>query len=217
MLGLSCVTGVCGFYCLFPRHRGYVPPPTPSLPVSTFTALLLPFTNSSAAPSPFLDTHILHSLLFRSCVLFYTLGLLFLPVTSIPLPLSSISSLYTSFCTPVWHEMPGGPFCAFSPWSVAGNPLWCQKGIDLGENVISKEQRVCQVFRIWATSSHEKFIKIWLLLNDRISVIFNWNIQFAQNEVLHLSCCVSCQIFFLLCNSRWTAPSAIFWHDSSLT
>lgn len=35
MLGLSCVTRVHSFYCLFPRHRGDVPPsPSPSFPPS---------------------------------------------------------------------------------------------------------------------------------------------------------------------------------------
>lgn len=47
-----------------------------------------------------------------------------------------------------------------------------------------------------AAAIHEKFIKIWLLLKDRSAVIVNWNVQFAQNEVLHLSSCISCQIFF---------------------
>lgn len=78
MLGLSCVTGVRRFYCLFPRRRGYVSPsPSPSLPPSLAP---FPLLYSCLSQTPLLDIGFLHSLLFRLCVLFSTVGLLFLPM-----------------------------------------------------------------------------------------------------------------------------------------
>lgn len=191
MLGLSCVTGVRSFYCLFPRRRGYISPsPSPSLSVSTSTALVF------------------HKLLSLILVFFTVCS--FVAVSSSPLlvyspfpralssPAAAVAIRLLSAHYILHTYVAQDAWWAFSCflWSVAGNPIWCQEDTDPGEHMISKEQRVCQVFRIQAASIHEKFIKIWLLLKDRSSVIFNWNIRFAQNEVLHLPGCISCQIFF---------------------